>query len=314
MLAGQLAAYYSAIEGIASARQADRSEATAFYLLWSIVLLATLVCLQRWIGETAAVWLDVIRTPGGLRRALIAAIVVTAGLLSAWLGLLLRAQIVGQASLQILLSAPLTALDSPLVLLGLICLWALPLAAWLRSGAPAAPTIAAWMLLDATPSPQAQARRVPLRPAAALRNGMVAGLAFSLLIVLVRIGLRLVVPEELRGTERFYTLFVYGQLGLAALLQAGAAAATAARIPRAGITHGAFAAFIGGGVMVAGILATSPLFGGTISLPLVGSIFTQIVNAGALLSLPAATCTAAAVEWQRRRRQPSKRSAQLAQG
>lgn len=314
MLAGQLAAYYTAIQSLAFASPAARSDAAGFYLLWSIVLLASLVCLQRWIGETAAVWLDVIRTPGGLRRALIAAILVTAGLLSAWLGVLLRAQIVGEVSAQLLLSAPLTALDSPPLLLGLACLWALPLAAWLRRGESAAPTIATWMLLDSTASAPAHPPCSPLHPGLALRYGLAAGLAFSLLIVLARVGLRLAVPEEIRGTERFFTLFVYGQLGLAALLQAGAAMATAARLPHAGIAHGIFAACIGGSLIVAGILASSLLFGGTLSLAVVGSIFAQIVNAGALLSLPAATCAAALAERQRRRRQPDKRPAQLAQG
>jgi Zn-dependent protease with chaperone function len=312
MLAGQLAAYYTAVQSIAFNSQAEQSETAVFYLLWSIVLLTTLVCLQRWIGETAAVWLDVIRTPGGLRRALIVAILVTAGLLSAWLGLLLRAQIVGEASVQLLLSAPLTALDSPLVLLGLTGLWALPLSS--RSGALVAPTIAPWMLLDATPCAPARARRVPLRPGLALRNGLAAGLVFSVLIVLARIGLRLAVPEEVRGTEQFFTLFVYGQIGLAALIQAGTAAVMAARISHAGITHGLFAAFIGGSTIVAGILATSLLFGGTINLPVVGSIFAQIVNAGALLSLPTATCAAAMAGWYRWRHQRDKRSARLAQG
>jgi hypothetical protein len=169
------------------------------------------------------------------------------------------------------------------------------------------------MLLDATPAAPALSP-VSLRPSLGLRHGLLAGILFAVLILLVRVGLRLFIAEEVRGTARFVTLFIYGQLGLAALLQASAAAMAAARVCRAGITHGMFAAFVGGSVMVVGILAISLLFGGTLNVAFVGSIFTQIVNAGALLALPAAAGAAAAVEWWKWMRRHDKRLAQPAQG
>lgn len=130
-------------------------------------------------------------------------------------------------------------------------------------------------------------RKAVFRPARAWIIGLTGGLLYCALLLTVRIGLRLGLPETVRSTDEFRLLFFIGQVGVAALLQAGVAALATAWVPRLRAAHGMFSAFVSGLVMTAGIVLLNILFGGTYTLPAAWNTFSQVVNEGALLALPA---------------------------
>jgi len=171
-------------------------------------------------------------------------------------------------------------------LLGMIILWAFPLAAGLNTRRAGSVSESSWAFLESSPQEPILMRRASFRPALALMIGLMGGLMYCALLLIVRIGLRLGLPETVRSTEEFRLLFFLGQIGVAAILQAGVAALVTAWVSRLEAIHGMFSAFVSGLVMTTGIFVLNILFGGTLSLQFAWNTFSQVVNEGALLALP----------------------------
>jgi hypothetical protein len=146
--------------------------------------------------------------------------------------------------------------ERPPVWVALAAVWAFPLAAaFLRGGRGAGP--ARWATLDGG--------GVRL-PAADLRVGRAAAiglagaaLAFVLPLVL-RAGVHAGVAESTRDQDAFLLGFIYWSIVLALVLQALAAAVTAALVTDAAVVHGLFAAALTGLGGVAAIV-THPSIG-----------------------------------------------------
>jgi hypothetical protein len=172
--------------------------------------------------------------------------------------------------------------------LAVMSLWAFPLAAWLRRGRLTLPTGSRWMSLGASSQPLAFPSQELFRPRSALIVGLVGGLVFCILLLIIRIGLLLGVSEATRNTDQYKLLFFSVHIVLAALFQVGIAGIVAARVRRLGSLHGLFAAFIGGCMMTIGAVGLNQLFGGKTDLPFIWLVLCYIVNDGALLALPVA--------------------------
>jgi hypothetical protein len=143
-----------------------------------------------------------------------------------------------------------------------------------------------WAFLGASSQPIALPRQEPFRLRFALIVGLVGGLVFCGLLLLIRIGVRLSVPEAIRGTYLFRLVLGYFQIVLAALLQAILAGIVAGWVRRLGALHGLFAAFVGGCVMTLSIVVIDLLLGGIITASFIWNTFCLVVNSGALLALP----------------------------
>jgi hypothetical protein len=118
-------------------------------------------------------------------------------------------------------------------------------------------------------------------------TGTVGGLAFCALLLIVHFGWN-TVPQDVRTTDQARIAFAVGQVAVAVLMQAIAAAIVAIRVRWLGGIHGLFAAFVAGCVMAIGILGLNLAFGGSIDPSFAWTIFSLVVNGGALLSLPVA--------------------------
>ena len=70
----------------------------------------------------------------------------------------------------------------------------------------------------------------PFRLGRALSIGVTAGLAFCVLLLIVRIAVGLGLPETVISTREYKLTFFYAQIAIAALMQAGVAAIVASRV------------------------------------------------------------------------------------
>ncbi len=265
-----------------------------FHVLWGGLLVASLIVFFWWVGAGASVWLEVAATAPSPRPAYRAGLTIAGFVLAVWLGALFLIRDTKEI-LPVLFSssdgvriAVWSIVQRPLTLLVLVALWAFPLSAWFWRGRLTSAVVSSWPFLDPSSDSLALPRRPPLRPGLALTTGVAGGLVFFGLLLLISLGLRLGVSEAVRGTDAFRLGFFIGQVGLAALMQAGVAAVVAGRVEPLGALHGLFAAFAGGCVMAIGALGRNLLFGGTIDAALAWITFSHVVNEGALLALPVA--------------------------
>ncbi len=95
----------------------------------------------------------------------------------------------------------------------------------------------------------------------ALRIGLVGGLIFCVLLLVLCAWWQLGVPEATRNADEAKLEFAFAQVAVAALMQAGVATFVAVRVKRLGGVHGLFAAFVAGCAMTVGILGLNLLFG-----------------------------------------------------
>jgi hypothetical protein len=98
---------------------------------------------------------------------------------------------------------------------------------------------------------------------------------------------------------------------LAALIEVAVAIVVAARATWLGWIQGLFAAFVAGCVMAVGILVENLLFGGTVDPTFAWSVFSQVVNEGALLALPCALIVAFLSGRIRRTRAPAAQALEM---
>ncbi len=287
----------SALAGVFGLGQADF---WVFYILWSVLLLASLFFFLRWIAAGASLWLQVVTTRRSLRLISGLGLTIAGGVLTVWLGSLFS---LSNLSLLLFLVDPLGAYifitGSPLTLLTLMSLWTFPLAAWFWRKRAATASEVNWALLDSSSEPLILPPQPPLRPGLAMIFALAGGLAFCGLLLLIRIGLRLGLSEAVRSTDQYILTFFYGQIALAVLMQVGVAAIVAAWVKQVGWAHGLFAAFVAGCMMVVGILGLNLLFGGTLDAFLAWTVFSLVVNGSAPLVLPAVTGMSAVAGWVR---------------
>jgi Zn-dependent protease with chaperone function len=261
----------------------------AFNFLLGVSLLVGLPCFLWWISIGARAWLERVTTYRSLRLVVLLGL-ITVGLLSTvLLGSLLRLFTIGPASLGLLAVTPVGALNailqSRLILLVPIGLWAFPLAAGLWRARPASDSTAQWALLDPSRQPLTLQRGTRFHLSQTLVMGAVGGLAFCTLLLVVHFGWNNV-PEATRSTDQARTLFAVGQVVLAILVQVITATVVAIRVRWLSGIHGLFAAFVAGCIMAVGILVLNLVFGGSITPSFAWIIFSLVVNGGALLSLP----------------------------
>lgn len=304
VIVGQALSLSSYIE-LSVDQQTEQAALSVFFeLLWSMLLLVGLLLFIWWIFASASTWLEVAAAQRSPRPIYTIALVVAGFWLSLWFAFLITAHRLGPISLQLLMFDPLSVLWSvvlhPLTLLMLISLWAFPLAAWFWGRRTHSVAEASWAFLEAPPLAPLSAQQVPLRPRPAIITGLAGGVMYYILLLVIRLGLRLAVPEAQRTTDEFLLSFFMGTIALAALMQIGVAVIVAAWVRRLGWVHGLFAAFVAGCAMTLGNLGLNLLFGGTMNLTFVWYVFSQIVNDGALLALPFALAVSALSGWIRR--------------
>ena len=217
-----------------------------FGLAWAGVLTLGLTLWARVLIDTATLWIGRITSARALARWRTLALVLGGLLLAIWLGALAELFGWGWAGVQILLGraspAALTMrlLQAPLTQLVLIGLWLLPVAALLRRPAPAGALD--WAVQDAGTQDGSPAFRLrtlwaPIRA---------ASIRVIVLLLVVRLLMRLALPEAARATDLARLWFVGGQVGLAVLAQAAVAFTIARKAGRTGWAFGMAAAWLVG--------------------------------------------------------------------
>ncbi len=296
VIAGQALSFGSYVDILANQALEQSSMSVPIEFFWGALLLAGLVLFLWWIVAGASTWLEVAATRGSPRPAYIVGLIIASLWLAVWLGFLIEIHELGSVALQLLAFDPLSVVwsvvEHSFTTLMMVGLWALPLAAWFWRARTTSVTDASWAFLDPVPRPSTRFQHAPLRPGLPFRAGLVGGVGYCGLLLVIRIVLRLTIPEAQRSSEDFILTFFVGMIVLAALVQAAVAMVVAARVTWLGWVHGLFAAFVAGCVMTVGILGENLLFGGTIDSTFVWNVFSQVVNEGALLALPFALIAA----------------------
>ena len=249
---------------------------------WSIFVLVSLFLFLRWNAIGTSAWLDVMIASRSPRLFYILGMVIAS---TVFVGVLAQLFLFHSIATIIarLLSTPFDlfigfagviiislvflifdTLQSPAVLVAFICLWAFPLASWFWHKQVTTSVVINWAFLGSSSQPVVLSRQHPFRLRFALTVGLVCGLAFGGLYLVIDIVRHLSVPATSRNKDLLILLFFYGSIILAAFLQATAAGIVAGRVRRLSMLHGLFAAFVGGCVMTIGILGINLPFGGKV--------------------------------------------------
>jgi Zn-dependent protease with chaperone function len=270
-----------------------------FPLFWSMLLLAILFFFFRWIVTGAVTWMEVALNGSSPRLTYLIALAFESGVLGIWFGQFSGQRTVAQtlagassfgALGSDLLYVVTDAAGDPLICLTFVCLWAYPLAAWFWQKRIAPIKGSSWAFLDSSSrsQPLSLPSQPPCRLILALLMGLSGGLAFCGMLALFSRGFHL----------KFH---VSDEIVLALLLQAGMAAIVAGSVRRLGGVHGLFAAFVAGCVMTVGISGSFLLFGkeGDVSGFFVWTVFSLVVDGGALVALPVVFVVSALAKWAR---------------
>lgn len=272
-------------------------------ILWdfllAIVLLAGCMLFVRWEIVSASTWLTASVSARSPRAAYVAAQIVSTAFLALVFGSLFVVWQVGQTYLSgglpgfasLIAMGFLVSLNQPTFSLVLMALWAFPLAAGFRRGPPD-PRPSSWLFLEpspvatAVPANLVSANRAPLQLSSALRLGLLGGVVFCILHILIRFAGHYASPPSGASNESKLFFLYYSQILLAVLIQIVVAGVAAARISNLPLLHGLLAAFSGACIMTAAFLVTNLLLGGTIGLTFASDVFQTIVNTGAICFLP----------------------------
>jgi Zn-dependent protease with chaperone function len=277
-------------------------------LLWMILLLASLFLIFKWVAAATSAWLEVVLHSPSPRLGLMTTLTIGSGMVILWFGttfLLLAfnvyvvwhtAQIADVSTITREDFVTLLGVIGLLISLTLMGLWGGALAAWFwrrRAGLVAG---SSWAFLDGPVTEEVLPRQTPLRPGLAVGIGFVVGLVFCALLAAMRL-FHYMPPEVatwIRATPKVYV--GYTLQGLAAVVQAAAAAIAASWISRLGALHGLFSAFIVGCVITTGWLL---LFGAE---SVYDAFWTYLLFSmtGALIVLPTALGASSVADWSRR--------------
>jgi Zn-dependent protease with chaperone function len=258
-------------------------------LFWDALFTLSFYYFFKWMAVSASMWLRVAVFERSPRQFYQAGIVVSGFCLTIWLCFVLLVQNLMNFSgslegLVFILGLLYVSLFSPFFLVALVSLWTFPLSACLwQQRQPDSTYSPRWGFLDQTP---VQVHQPPIQlEAYPAKTGLIGGLIYCGLLLLIRLGIRAFLPEPVRNSEVNLSFLMYGQMGLAVLMQAGIAvkvARTAQSLPK---VYGLFAAFIAGCVMIVSVFILNLLFGGTINSQSAWKTISQILNGGTLLSL-----------------------------
>ncbi|MCG8346465.1 MAG: M56 family metallopeptidase [Chloroflexales bacterium] len=304
LIFGQILSFdhIASIQDTLGLEQADRAmqfTLTIFNLLWSVLLLLSLYYFFRWMAAGASIWLHIAIFSRSPRPYYIAGLVVAGLWMTLWFEIMF---LIRNADVLLITPNSIAVLFNfifffslilhditlqPLTLIALVSLWAFPLSAWLwqvrRTNSTSGPT---WGFLDQIPDQAHLPTQQPLQVHPAFMTGLMGGLIYCVLLLILRLGLRFLLPESVWEADEFkLVLFYAGYIGLATLIQAGIAMKVARRIRSFGKFHGLFAAFTAGCVMALGALVTNLLFSGTVNAQFAWTTFSLTVNWGALLAL-----------------------------
>lgn len=308
MIVGQALSFRSYFVFSASQTFEPSSLSVLFEIFWGVLLLAGLFLFLWWIVASASTWLEVAAAGRSPRLIYIIGLVFAGLWLTVWLGFLIMIHELGIIFFQLLWLDPFSIswyVKNPLTVLMFISLWAFPLAAWFWRARMRSVAEAGWAYLDPAPRSSAMALQTPLRPGLALTTGLVGGMVYSSLLLVIRIVLRLAIPEAQRSSDEFLLNFLVGTIAGAAIFQTIVAVVATVWIRRLGWVHGLFAAFVGGCVMTVGALGLNLLFGGNLTPTFVWDIFSEMVDVGVLLALPLALLASAVSAWFRHTEAPS---------
>lgn len=259
-----------------------------------LVLLVALAVLLRWVVEAASVWLEV-GPPRPAGWGYPTGLVIASGVLATWCVNLYLVFTVRVPYLQSLRAAPFaTSLfflaspaHEPEALVGFICLWAYPFAAWLWR--PPRAASATWWdsgWLTAPPAAIPRPRVSPSSLLGAAVAGMLAGLCFCALEFVARVLFHVGVPPFTRASGERFIAFTAEQVVIAAAIQAVVAALVAARARWLRLSYGSFTAFVAGCVMTGGMLGVKLLLvGGHLYPEDMWFFFSAIVGTGAPAAL-----------------------------
>jgi len=269
----------------------------SFDVLWSLFFLISMVFFLQWISTCVSAWLEVANeSPSPLLTywiGVIAASVELAVILGVlyWIRYLTLGTLYALtlnsivAFLSDLLNDVQVAILSPLILLAVIVLWAYPLATWFWRTRKARPIGSSWAFLDSSSQQLVLPTHAPLRLGLALRVGVVGGLAFWVLLVLLPFEVRLAIPRSIRLTDQFTFMAFYVTLALAMLAQGVIAIIVVKRVQWLNVQHGLFAAFITGFIAAMGLLGGNVLAGGGVNPLFSWIVVGTIINGGALVAL-----------------------------
>jgi hypothetical protein len=286
--------------------------ATLIYdLPWNVLLLIGLFFFFRWIAAGASIWLRIATTRRSPRLIYTLGLVIASVVLVIWLEHLFSYRDLSAIDLpqSSSVSAVIDDLRSQFfevtllqvsTFLAFVCLWAFPLAASLWRRRMARVATSNWAFLD---SPSQDARwplQEPLRPLLAIAIGLVGGLLYCLLLLLLEIWRLSYVPAAITNTAQFHLWFAIVLLTGGAVLQAIIAAIVTVWVRRLGVLHGLFAAFVAGCVMTAGVCDSVLLYGQTIDSFFVWVVLGYMVNGGAILALLTVLVVSALAGWIRR--------------
>ena len=280
-------------------------------------MVVSLMLFMRWVKIGASSWLPVAVRQQSPRLSYVIGLLISGVILAIWYGVLFlgrdvgvtflvrlgeSASFLGLAGLFLIIPVVIWInLHHPVLFASLVCLWAFPLAARLSWKATASIPVAGWVYLD-RPSPKGVSIPQAIAPKirSVLRPAIIGGTVFCVLWLLLRLGVRAGVSELTRDSDQFkITLFLVGVL-LAAFIQVAVGALVAGRVRRGASLYGLLAAFVAGSVMGLGFISINAAFGGTFKLDTLWFNYAQIVDAGALLTLPTAIIVSAVAGWFRR--------------
>ncbi|MEM9906409.1 MAG: M48 family metalloprotease [Cyanobacteria bacterium P01_D01_bin.44] len=273
--------------------------------LWIGLLTLCLVCFAHWIQHCAKFWLPVTLHQRAMRWVYRLSMVVSSLVLSFGLGWLLMVRDLGEiialfGEVGIGMAAfgglYIGYLALHPVTLG-ICtlLWLFPLSAWFVSvfwqRRSATQPIPDWAFLDKLGEPMVKAVVAHGKPIFhSLKRGILGGVAYVAMLLLLRILLRRLVPEVTRESDGFALFLYYGvNLGIAVLVQWIVALFTP-RHPSYtngfGVIHGLFSVAVSGLIMTGGILWLNVAFGGSLNTQFVRDTLTYTLNLGTMVALP----------------------------
>lgn len=313
VILGQRISFEIYVNGLGNQIINQSSNLALFDILWSLLVLVSVLFFLYWVAAGASAWLNVTHTFRSLRRVCGLSVTIAGIWLAIWFGLIFILRYLGSGtkSLFLLNTIAVTSVvaANPLTFFLLVSLWVFPLAAWFWRAHTQLASRWDWALLDLPPQHQSMPQQTPLRPGLAFIIGLIGGASYFVLPLVIRLTLRLILPMEIRRSDQAIFYFHFGTIALAALMQSFIAVVVALKVPRLGWLHGLFAAFVAGCLMTVGILGSILVFGGEIDASFAWSTLSEVVNEGALLALPFALAASAVSGWFRRSEVPSAQAA-----
>ena len=270
---------------------------TIFTLFANVLLITSLYYIFRWIALGALLWLQVAiysQSPrpfytAGLFVAGFYLTLLFGAIFGIWdlLALTHNATLAFSNFRFFLVGGIMHFALSPLTCIALVSVWAFPASAgfW-HKHQPDSPSVPRWGFLDRQSDRFHPPPRKQLEVYSVLKTGLIGGCIFCGLLLVLRSGIHILIPESVRNSEWFIiSILTAGQYALAVLMQAGTAIKVAITVESFQEVQGLFAAFIAGCVMSVSVFIFNLLFGGSINVQVVWIVFSSIVNSGALLSL-----------------------------